>query len=50
MTTDTGARLVADVVTGKLDVRDAASELPERGDDNDLEDREVLEVPSPFEA
>ena len=34
-------RLIADVVTGKLDVREAAADLPE-ADDADLED--IIEI------
>ena len=33
-------RLIADVVTGKLDVRDAAAELPEEDDPVDAEEAE----------
>ena len=36
-------RLIADVVTGKLDVREAAAQLPEEGDDHDpIEDSGLL--------
>ena len=31
---DAHEQLIADVVTGKLDVREAASQLPEEGDDH----------------
>ena len=43
-------RLIADVVTGKLDVRDAAAELPEGADDRELEDGEANAIVSPVEA
>ncbi len=36
-------RLIADVVTGKLDVREAAAHLPEEADENDLEIDESLD-------
>ena len=35
-------RLIADVVTGKLDVRDAAAQLPDEGDDRDPMDGSVV--------
>lgn len=34
-------RLIADVVTGKLDVREAAARLPEAGDEADARDHEL---------
>ena len=43
-------RLIADVVTGKLDVREAAAELPEGADDRESEDGEALEALSTVEA
>ena len=43
-------RLIADVVTGKLDVRDATAELPEENDDRELEDGEANATVSPVEA
>lgn len=36
-------RLIADVVTGKLDVRDAAAQLPDELDNADEESDELLE-------
>ena len=35
-------RLIADVVTGKLDVRGAAAQLPDEGDDQDSEEEDGL--------
>ena len=35
-------RIIADVVTGKLDVREAAAELPEGADDGDLGENEAV--------
>ncbi len=37
-------RLIADVVTGKLDVREAAAQLPEDGDDAELIAESVLQT------
>ncbi len=36
------ARLIADVVTGKLDVREAAAQLPDETDDQEPIDRDGL--------
>ena len=35
-------RLIADVVTGKLDVRDAAAQLPEEGEAEPIGDNGVI--------
>ena len=35
-------RLIADVVTGKLDVREAAAQLPDEGDDRDSTEEDGL--------
>jgi len=56
-------RLIADVVTGKLDVREAAARLPDEtaepgpldepeaeGDAEDHEDNDVADVPEEVEA
>ena len=37
-------RLIADVVTGKLDVRDAAAQLPEEPGEEDLIDEDGLKL------
>ena len=36
-------RLIADVVTGKLDVREAAANLPEEIDETEVLDEELVE-------
>ena len=43
-------RLIADVVTGKLDVREAAANLPDVGDDRGAEDGKALETLPSAEA
>ena len=43
-------RLIADVVTGKLDVLEAAAKLPDEPEDDEPEDMEVLDTAGELEG